>query len=81
MLTSAYFWYKIWFYLCLEVQHIHSLVPYWIFEQEFFMENVVSTTWFYWRNRIVLDLNTTYLNVTINNLNQPANYAPNFKDI
>ena len=45
------------------------------------MENVVSTTWFTWRNRIVLDLNTTYLNIMINNLNQPANYAQNFKDI
>ena len=65
----------------LETQHIHSLVPYWIFEQEFFMENVGSTTWFYWRNRIDLDLNTRYFNIMINNLNQPANYAQNFKDI
>ena len=65
----------------LETQHIHSLVPYWIFEQEFFMENVVSTTCFYWRNRIGLDLNTRYFNIMINNLNQPANYAQNFKEI
>ena len=45
------------------------------------MENVGSTTWFYWRNRIDLDLNTRYFNTMINNLNQPANYAQNFKDI
>lgn len=37
---------------------------YWIFTW-IFMQNMVSTTWLYWRNRISLDLNTTYLNIMI----------------
>lgn len=45
------------------------------------MQYVVSSTGFYWQNNIGVDLNILYLNIVINTLNQPANYAQNFQVI